>query len=159
MSNFTELHRLEAKLELRKAMARVREMNVATLEDDVVLALMGVCPLQALNQAEKEINEMDAALADATEVMEKATLGFRQMNSYVLASGWRNIDTAPRDGTEIELARIETGKWIKGPPEYEDLGEMWELPDGYVPVDAAEFTHWRPKLQNWVKPEAGGAKS
>ena len=53
-------------------------------------------------------------------------------------SGWRDIASAPRDGTEIGLANITIGHWGKLP----GLDEMWETPEAWESADA--FTHWQP---------------
>ncbi len=57
-----------------------------------------------------------------------------------LGEGWRPIETAPREGTLIEVAEIMQARWA-AIPGYPTL-RMWEGPKSFHAADA--FTHWRP---------------
>lgn len=77
-----------------------------------------------------------------------------------LLAGWRDIDSAPRDGTTIILRRdnrVTTGSWLKWGstrPEYDEHGKcigeteqtpgsMWSCPPGGFAVDEPP-TSWMP---------------
>lgn len=68
----------------------------------------------------------------------------------VAADGWRPIETAPRDGTEVEIAQITRARWSDPGSGIDD---MWQTDEAFV--EDSEFTHWRP-LPGAPKPHDGG---
>lgn len=66
-----------------------------------------------------------------------------------MCNEWRDIETAPKDGTEIILRRGErvgAAQWIYWPASHEQCaGEGWTIGlDGDAWDEGKEPTHWMP---------------
>ena len=55
---------------------------------------------------------------------------------------WVPLESAPKDGTQLQLARFATGRWDRP---YEDCEGMWETEDAWEDEDS--FTHYRAMLE------------
>ena len=120
----------------------VKEIEEAMLELDAVREAAEAIPGHGAKQ------EVRDAEAEALKAFETHWPALHQIHAGAW-SGWRDISSAPRDGSTILIARYdETFGWVRGTSQWvDDLGGNWlsrgvrGVADG---LGLAHPTHWKP---------------
>lgn len=102
-------------------------------------------PAEAVERLKKEL---EARRSFPNEYADEVTADLAALLSYVEGMKWRPIESAPKDGTRLMLAKIvghpanPTALWWACAGLWSDRWNNWN--DGVEPCGLAGPTHWLP---------------